>query len=384
MAKPSGRRDADLDVVRGIAILLAMGWHLNGLSTQSEIARALLAPGHTFGWAGVDLFFVLSGYLIGRIVLLERLATGSFDASRFLVRRALRLWPVLYAFLAMQLLFGDKPWRTFLFQNVFHLQNYLGTSLNHLWSLAVEEQFYVAFATLFLLLLRSGFSPERLLRVLYATLGASFALRCAAVLDGVDPFAIQWQTHYRMDAIACGVLLAALSVHRPAVFAKLCGAKSACLAAVVACVAFLCFVPQTSAVDATVGYTVAYGGGAALILLVSGCNLVERLPAVFSPIAALSPYAYTLYIFHISAAKAVDIAAAKVHLQLSPGTSICLHYGAAFAAAFAVRMAIERPSMALRARLSPSPLAVDESRVPASPGAERLPPLAEGSLSPLV
>lgn len=384
MTKIPARRDADLDVVRGIAILLAMGWHLNGLRPQSAIARALLEPGHTFGWAGVDLFFVLSGYLIGRIVLLERLATGSFDAPRFLLRRALRLWPVLYAFLGIQLLFGDKPWQTFLFQNVFHMQNYLGTSLNHLWSLAVEEQFYVAFATSFLVILWWGFSPERLQRVLYATLCTSLALRCCAVLQGVDPFAIQWQTHYRMDAIACGVLLATLSIHRPAVFAKLCSRKWACLAAVAACVAFLCFVPQTSLVNATIGYTVAYGGAAAFILLVSGCNLVERLPVVFLPLAALSPYAYTLYIFHISAARAIDVVAAKVHLQLSPGASLFLHYGAALAVAFAVRTAIERPSMAFRARLSPSPVTIAEPSVPVAADVERHSTLMERSPSPLV
>lgn len=385
MARTSARRDADLDVVRGVAILLAMGWHFNHLPDASGIARVLLAPGHTFGWAGVDLFFVLSGFLIGRIVLLERQATGVFDARRFLFRRALRLWPVLYAFLGAQLLFGDKPWRTFLIQNVFHLQNYLGTSLSHLWSLAVEEQFYVAFAVLFIVLLRSGFSSGKLLRVLYATLVLGLVLRCLAVLGGVDPFAIQWQTHYRMDAIACGVLLATLSVHRPAVFARLCRHKLACVAVIVPCLTFLSVVPQASALNATIGYTVAYGGAAAFILLVLGLDLARRVPVVFRPLAALSPYAYTLYIFHLAAAKTIDMAAAKAHVPLSPGASLCLHYAGALAAALAVRAIVERPAMTLRARLSPSPVA--EPSPPMGRGAERpsaTPPiLAEGAPSPL-
>ncbi len=371
MAKMPLGRDTDLDVVRGIAILLAMGWHLNGSPPASWLAQAMLAPGHTFGWAGVDLFFVLSGFLIGSIALLERRATGSFDAPRFLLRRALRLWPVLYTYVGVQLLFGDKPWRTFLVQNVFHVQNYAGTSLNHLWSLAVEEQFYLVFAALFLVLLRSGFSAGRLLGILYATLGLSPVLRFAAVLRGVDPFAIQWQTHYRMDSIACGVLLATLSVHRPATFAALHRNKPTCLAAVATCVAFLCLVPQTSALNATVGYTVAYGGAAAFILLVYGCDLVSGLPLVFRPIAALSPLAYTLYIFHISAARAVDIVAAKAHVPLSPGGALCLHYAAALAAAVVVRTAVERPALALRARLMPSPVPVGKPGASTGRGVER-------------
>src|SRR5215211_8369165 len=101
----SGRgRRLDLDVVRGLAIVLALGWHFSGPS-GNVVLDALQWPGKQFGWAGVDLFFVLSGFLMGRLVLAEHARTGSFDGRRFTLRRVLKLWPVLYLFLLVHALF---------------------------------------------------------------------------------------------------------------------------------------------------------------------------------------------------------------------------------------------------------------------------------------
>src|SRR3954453_12793213 len=144
----AGRR-LDLDVVRGLAIVLALGWHFSRERSGNAVLDALTWPGHSFGWAGVDLFFVLSGFLLGRLVLTEQARTGRFDGRRFTARRVLKLWPVLYVFLAVQALAGSEPWQSYFWQNALHVQNYAGTSLTHLWSLAVEEHFYLALALLF-------------------------------------------------------------------------------------------------------------------------------------------------------------------------------------------------------------------------------------------
>ena len=74
----------------------------------------------------------------------EQARTGRFDGRRFTARRLLQLWPVLYVFLAVQALLGAEPVGSYLWQNALHVQNYAGTSLAHLWSLAVEEHFYLA------------------------------------------------------------------------------------------------------------------------------------------------------------------------------------------------------------------------------------------------
>src|SRR3954464_15895660 len=111
----AGRR-LDLDVVRGLAIVLALGWHFSRERSGNAVLDALTWPGHSFGWAGVDLFFVLSGFLLGRLVLTEQARTGRFDGRRFTARRVLKLWPVLYVFLGVQALGGPEPWTSYLWQ----------------------------------------------------------------------------------------------------------------------------------------------------------------------------------------------------------------------------------------------------------------------------
>src|SRR5690349_15272952 len=113
---PGGARRLDLDVVRGIAILLAMGWHFNHGDSGNAVLDVLQWPGGTFGWAGVDLFFVLSGFLVGRLVLREHQRTGGFDGRRFSLRRGLKLWPVLYVFLVLYAFIGSEPWQSYFWQ----------------------------------------------------------------------------------------------------------------------------------------------------------------------------------------------------------------------------------------------------------------------------
>src|SRR4051794_31012236 len=96
---PARTRRLDLDVVRGAAILLALGWHFSG-PTGNVVLDALQWPGQHIGWAGVDLFFVLSGFLMGRLVLGEHRRTGTFDGRRFTVRRGPPPLPGGFPFLA--------------------------------------------------------------------------------------------------------------------------------------------------------------------------------------------------------------------------------------------------------------------------------------------
>src|SRR3954449_9781359 len=178
-APPARSRRLDLDVVRGVAILLALGWHFSRHPSGNAVLDALQSPGGTVGWAGVDLFFVLSGFLVGQLALREHQRTGSFCGWRFSARRALKLWPVLYVFLAVQAVAGPEPWDTYLWQCALHLQNYVGTSLVHLWSLAVEEHFYLALVVLFPLVTRRDRTPRLFTGLLCVVLVAALALRVA-------------------------------------------------------------------------------------------------------------------------------------------------------------------------------------------------------------
>src|SRR3954447_5641673 len=211
---PPRTRRLDLDVVRGAAILLALGWHFSG-PTGNVVLDALQWPGKQFGWAGVDLFFVLSGFLMGRLVLGEYRRTGGFDGRRFTCRRVLKLWPPLYLLLRVRAVFGAEPLGSYLWQNALHVQNYVGTSLQHLWSLAVEEHFYLALALLFPVFVRRGGSLKLFAGLLAGVLVAALAFRVTGSLEGVSDTPRQWRTHFRLDGLTAGVLLAVVSVRWP-------------------------------------------------------------------------------------------------------------------------------------------------------------------------
>jgi peptidoglycan/LPS O-acetylase OafA/YrhL len=259
-------RRLDLDVVRGCAILLALGWHFSQTPSGNPVLDALQWPGGTFGWAGVDLFFVLSGFLVGQLVFREQQRTGRFDGRRFTVRRALKLWPVLYVFLAVQLLAGVHPADSYLWQTALHVQNYAGTGLPHLWSLAVEEHFYLVLAVLFPLAARRRLSPRALMGVLAGVLVAALALRVCGELSGVSHVRLQWRTHFRADSLAAGVLLAAVAVHRPVSFGRLLRLRWLWLAVTALGVLWLAHVGKGEPLGTTLGFTVAYLTAAAFLL----------------------------------------------------------------------------------------------------------------------
>src|SRR6266480_1454944 len=137
----------ELDSLRGVAILLVVFYHgffwSNGLAGLSGIAK-LLVNLTRIGWLGVNLFFVLSGFLITGILADSK--TKIHYYRRFYVRRALRILPAFYALLLV-LCFIPSQSRAYLILSFFYLSNLaspLGIPMTYtmLWSLAVEEHFY--------------------------------------------------------------------------------------------------------------------------------------------------------------------------------------------------------------------------------------------------
>jgi peptidoglycan/LPS O-acetylase OafA/YrhL len=362
--RPREGRRLDLDVVRGLAIVLALGWHFSGTPTGNRLVDALTWPGRQFGWAGVDLFFVLSGFLLGRLVLTEQSRTGRFDGRRFTARRLLKLWPVLYVFLAVQLVVGPEPWTTYLWQNALHLQNYAGTSLTHLWSLAVEEHFYLALAVLFPFFARRKGSPRLLAAILVAVLVAGLALRIWGAAHGVSDTRLQWRTHFRVDSLAAGVLLALVCVHWPERFEALRSRRWLLVAVFSAGVAHLAAVGKEGPVGSTVGFTVAYLTAAALLLLVYRARWVPRARFVAAPVAMLGRYSYGIYIWHVfAAAVAVDLLPG-VDAESTTAAAQVVKYAAAVTLGILATVAVEKPVLRLRDRLLP---AKDHAVPPAAP-----------------
>jgi peptidoglycan/LPS O-acetylase OafA/YrhL len=212
-------RDDFLDGFRGIAIaavLLAHCMRFNANTPALDWADAFFAS----GWMGVDLFFVLSGYLITRILLCSRGSQRYF--TNFYMRRVLRILPAYYFYLL--LVFVATPAAGWIDPALryaeefvplaFFLQNFSISlqrrwfqmpGLDHLWSIAVEEQFYVVWP-----LLVAACPPRLLARCCLAIILVAWVTKLALTAAGAWAFSIYVLPFTRMDALAAGALIAAL------------------------------------------------------------------------------------------------------------------------------------------------------------------------------
>jgi peptidoglycan/LPS O-acetylase OafA/YrhL len=200
----------NLDGVRAIAALMVMVFHFFQHVEPSTKLLNILTKVSVFGQTGVTLFFVLSGFLITRILLDTKETTGYF--KNFYLRRALRIFPLYYLFLAITYyvvpLIVNTPFGSFN-QQIFYftyLQNFAITfnwdSVGpvHFWSLAVEEHFYLFWPVVVYL-----FSTKNLSRVIIGIIIGALLLRIFMLNNGYGVF---YFTFTRFDSLAIGALLA--------------------------------------------------------------------------------------------------------------------------------------------------------------------------------
>jgi peptidoglycan/LPS O-acetylase OafA/YrhL len=350
-------RRTDLDVVRGIAILLAMGWHINSTLSGNRVLDPLLYPGHSIGWAGVDIFFVLSGFLVGGMIFRELHQTGTFNHVRFYSRRIWRLWPTLYTFILVMLLFGGMGWSDG-WKIAAHVQNYCSLRMaHHLWSLAVEEHFYLLFSLLLPLVSFLGAGGRRVRSILIAIMVVSIPLRLLAAMSGATAVQVQTQTQYRLDGLACGVLLAQIALFKPDLFSAIARQKALWLAATAVFLTCVLVFGKTSLAGQTVGLTASYLMGASLLLLAYQSGIEHWARPVAQTLAFLGQNAYTLYLFHVPVhGFLVRSVTPHVALSIRGAADAILSYSVSIVVAWVMSMTIERPFMRLRDRLSPRPV----------------------------
>ncbi len=203
-----------LDGVRGVAILLVMMFHgpIFYVNTTLEDYALRLTQ---FGWCGVDLFFVLSGFLITGIL---HDAKGSEHYFRnFYARRLFRIFPLYYATLAVAFFVipgvfhvnhamqGDRPWFWLYVSNFWCIAHYELHSrpLAVTWSLAIEEQFYLLWPAVMY------FSSRRaMMTICAAIVPGALALRVGLLVAGYGPEVLYYATFCRLDTLAVGGFVA--------------------------------------------------------------------------------------------------------------------------------------------------------------------------------
>ncbi|CAG2159880.1 acyltransferase family protein [Cupriavidus numazuensis] len=296
-ASPPGERLLQLDFLRGIAIIAVMGIHFFTVDTGSTLVWLVEYPLKHFGREGVTLFFTLSGFLVGGLLLREYAGTGTIDARRFIVRRMFKIWPAYYALILFHVVIGRHPRDTFLVQNTFHLQNYLGSSIAQTWSLAVEEHFYLLLPLALLGVARARPSPQTLLVLLAALCTLVLAGRLAAVAAG-DLEGAYVYTHYRVDSLLYGVMLAVVYWLMPATYRALAARRTWLVAGVALLLAWLLCLQRTVALQEGIGFTVQSIGFCALIVLVLEHSGRLRETLAYRSVAWIGVYSYGIYLWH--------------------------------------------------------------------------------------
>jgi peptidoglycan/LPS O-acetylase OafA/YrhL len=313
----------ELDGLRAVAILLVFLQH-------AQVSGFAFA-----GWAGVTVFFTLSGFLITSLLVVEMEGSGRIDLGLFYFRRALRLLPALAAMVAVVLLVGAITGRNLglpALATLFYVGNWADIAglpmgiLGHTWSLGIEEQFYLAWPIL-LIFVRS--QNGRLL-VCAAGIVSSIFIRYLVFDPGPELIGRAYQgLDVRADALLLGCALALLRWSFPR-WAGVLG-----LAVMVLAIAL---------VPSKTGWVHL---GIPLTAIGTALMIGSRIPITAGALVALGGISYGFYLWHFPIIESTRWLAAS----LSPPALVAVWFIATLLVSVASRRLVELPALALRERL---------------------------------
>lgn len=326
-----------LDGLRAIAVLVVVAFH----------CRVPIARG---GMIGVDLFFVLSGYLITMVLRNEIAATGSISLRRFYWHRALRLWPPLLLMLAgyaaaAPLAFPESNVLFDVLVAATYLTDYAMAfwhepkMLSHTWSLAVEEHFYLIWP----LVILATKSMSR--RAMVVALSATFAL--ATVWRIADAYLwLDWyRTYYRFDTRASGLLLGgliAVTHWRPS---ETMAAMIGRISAYVLIAAIVLFRFRTLWFTAWGGIVADLAAAGIVMSVIASQNSALYRILAARPLTYVGLISYSIYLWHYPLAR-------LLRDDLSSALAFAIIASAAIAVSALSYEFLERPLKSMRRRIT--------------------------------
>lgn len=355
-------RQPGLDLLRALAIVVVVIYHagIMGFPMPGRV--------HRWGWIGVDLFFVLSGYLIGGQLLAPLTRGQSINLKTFFARRGLRIMPAYFVILAIYIFFPTwreypemYPWWKFLL-SIQNIGLHGGTAFSHAWSLAVEDQFYLTLPFILLLVNRwprAAIIVPCAIFVLGILLRTFLAYQHPAQISGVvfrDYQAwIYYPTWTRLDPLVFGVALAAIEKFRPEWWRRLMDTAIWLWLPALALIVFALWLGEGEYLEfSTVIWQFPLLAFAFTGLLI--CAQSDRLPLRWIRIpgaAFIASIAYSAYLVQKLVIHAVSefCATHDVDLTSAPalvGVEFCVYAGATV-----LFLLVERPFLQLRHRLAP-------------------------------
>lgn len=301
----------ELDFLRGVAIILVLFRHQPLFSFTTRM-----------GWIGVDLFFVLSGFLVSGLLFKEHKSYGSIDGTRFLIRRGFKIYPIYYLFYLVYLIpffLNDQSIKLGkVVADLLFVQNYFsgwGYTYAASWSLAVEEHFYIGLVVVFYFLFKGEhlkgkvFNPNNsktekiiiwiLVGVLILRVLSNYLLPQYEVKNFT-------MTHLRIDSLLFGVLIAyAYHYKRESFISHFIRLKNYLWIVVLLFLSFTPFInPVESIFVKTVGFTLVYLAFGILlcyfILIPTVNRWLDKILSKFvvDLVAKIGFCSYSIYIIH--------------------------------------------------------------------------------------
>lgn len=360
-----------LDTLRALAILSVMVFHLQNYLPASW------SPIGNIGWMGVDMFFVLSGFLIGSQLVRPYLHDGKLSLADFYIRRAFRILP---AYLVVLLLYFSVPvwrespgispvWMFLTFTQNFLIDYSVHQAFSFAWSLCVEEHFYLVLPLLILLLMKRP-SFGRTATLLMGIAVAGIALRAYVLFHVLRPGAgsgelwlpylerLYYPTYTRLDKLLVGVSLALLKSFRPAWWAAVSARGHATTLGGLALIGAAMWLfhdrsTSTTGVSAwgtVVGFPVlAAGLGLLLLSSVSRDGLLSRFQVPGAKMVAT--LAFSLYLTHKEIVHLDRLFLPMLTHDEGPLATL-VYAISCFGGAGLLYICVERPFMTLRDRLA--------------------------------
>ena len=361
-----------LDTLRAIAIIIVLIYHYKVVVSRENIFGFM----SQLGWTGVDLFFVLSGYLIGNQILSAFAKGQDFSLKLFYIRRILRTLPNYYFVLALYFLFpidlsgtATAPlWSFLTFTQNLDLR--AGETFTHSWSLCIEEQFYLIFPVIALLIAYTKRS------IMLGWIAIISSMLLAIFLRGFNWYAhdkaaismqsfmehIYYSSFTRFDELLPGVAIALLKNFHPVTYAAILRRGNLLLVAGLVSVGIMFYVFQNYAYIETYGTTLqvtAFGYSflaiSFAILVLAALSPNSLLHRVRIPGAAsLAFWSYAIYLIHKPLFQVLKAPLSGYGIDMNGWLGVVIVMAVSIFCGWALYFFVETPFMNLRERFYPS------------------------------
>jgi peptidoglycan/LPS O-acetylase OafA/YrhL len=381
-------RNREIDFLRGIAILLVVFFHqrdffeLPLLPFLNEGFFSNVDPFNMLtknGWFGVDLFFVLSGFLVSGLLFKEYQKYNSIQAGNFLIRRGFKIYPLFYLMIGLSLILYSQIGKDFKplqkIGELLFIRNYIGGMWGHTWSLCVEEHFYFFLCLLLYIFSKRGIvgNVEKMNRYLLIIMSISVLLRGLNVMLEMfhhrsvlfNYWVRHIQTQYRMDSLLCGVMIA-YNYHFNREVLQRYYLRYKRLLNVISIITFLLYIflpppdPENmnwvSNLMSFAGYTLLYiSFGNILLYFMLTPDIDKKMNRRFSSylvngVSRIGFYSYSIYLFH----KLVIVFIIKEYMQSDSWVSLIVYYILSILAGVLISEVIEQFTLKMRDKYFPS------------------------------